>query len=107
MSLRAALVLMLALAAPALAAERPVPQGSDLNMAIAGASPGDVLRLGRGIHAGPVVIDKPLGLIGDAGAVIDLLSGYKGALGGVVPEGLDVFRGLGHGWRKWEVPSGK
>ncbi len=71
MSLRAALVLMLALAAPALAAERPVPQGSDLNMAIAGASPGDVLRLGPGIHAGPVVIDKPLGLIGDAGAVID------------------------------------
>lgn len=69
--LRAALCLMLALTGPAPAAERRVAEGSDLNMAIAGAAPGDVLHLGPGIHAGPVLIDRPLTLTGDDGAVID------------------------------------
>lgn len=32
-------------------------------------------------------------------------AGDVGALGGGVLEGFDVFRGLGHGWKKWKVSS--
>ena len=56
------------LAAPLGAAE--VGLGQDLQTAIAGANPSDVLTLAAGVHAGPVVIDRPLTLTG-AGAIID------------------------------------
>ena len=62
----------LLLAVPASAATIDVEPGGDaLAQAIASAAPGDVLRLKSGVHLGPVVVDKPLTLEGEAGAVID------------------------------------
>ncbi len=57
-------VLML-LAAPLWAAEvKVMPGAGTLSQAIAGASPGDVLLLTDGVYKGPVIIDKPLTVIG-------------------------------------------
>jgi len=47
------------------------PGGEALARAIAAAAPGDVLRLKPGVHLGPVVVDKPLILEGEPGAVVD------------------------------------
>jgi len=53
------------------AATIPVSPGADnLAIAIAEAAPGDTLKLSSGIHNGPVVIDKTLKLIGDAGSIV-------------------------------------
>ncbi len=60
---------------PAGAAEPPVvavPAGGDhLQRAVATAEAGSVLRLASGTHDGPIVIEWPLTLLGEAGAVID------------------------------------
>nr|AWJ66016.1 nitrous oxide reductase maturation protein [uncultured bacterium] len=66
------LILCLALiAAPLAAAELRVLSGPGaLQRAIAGAEPGDVLRLDPGLHPGPVVLDRPLTLT-STDAVID------------------------------------
>lgn len=42
-----------------------------LQAALAAAAAGDVLRLLPGLHTGPLIIDRPLTLQGDAGAIID------------------------------------
>ena len=56
----------------ATAATLSVSPGDDaLRAAVASAAPGDTLVLEPGIHAGPVAIDRPLMLIGEAGATID------------------------------------
>lgn len=60
----------LASASQALAAERLVPPGTPLQPAIETAIPGDIIRLEAGRHAGPVVIDRTLSLIGEPGAVL-------------------------------------
>lgn len=66
-----ALVLSL-LALPLCAAERMVlPGGGTLAAAIAGAAPGDVLILAPGRHDGPVLLDRPITLDGQRGALID------------------------------------
>ncbi len=54
------------------AAERQVPaeQGA-LAVAIAGANPGDILKLAPGRHDGPVVLDFPITLEGDGAAVVE------------------------------------
>jgi nitrous oxidase accessory protein len=74
-----------------------IASGKDLQMAIASAAPGDVLRLARGQHMGPIIVDKSLTLIGDDGAVI-LGSGQGSVISITVPkvriEGLTV-RGSG------------
>lgn len=67
-----ALFLGLILALPALAAERTVSPGQgQLPIAIAGASPGDVLVLQEGAYPGAIVIDRPLTITGPSGAVVD------------------------------------
>lgn len=52
-------------------ADIPVKPEQDLQAAIDDAHPGDVLRLGAGTHAGPIVIDRSITLMGAAGAVVD------------------------------------
>ena len=52
------------------------PGPGELARAIAAAAPGDRLNLRPGLHYGPVSIDRPLTLEGEAGAVID--GGGKG-----------------------------
>lgn len=47
-----------------------VEPGQDLNAAIAAADPGDRIVLAAGRHAGPIIIDKPLTLIGREGAIV-------------------------------------
>ena len=55
---------------PALAAERLVPPGTPLQTVIEAAAPGDTIRLAAGRHAGPVVIDRAISLVGEPGAVL-------------------------------------
>ncbi|WPE19259.1 nitrous oxide reductase family maturation protein NosD [Shinella zoogloeoides] len=62
----------LLLASPLAAAERAVAPGAgSLATAIAGAAPGDVLRLSDGAYPGPVTVDRPLTITGPRGAVVD------------------------------------
>ena len=61
----------MALALPAGAAVHEISPGKPLQAAVEAATPGDVLRLSAGRHQGPVVIDRPLALIGEAGAVVE------------------------------------
>lgn len=69
------LVLSLSTALPLWAAEVQVLPGTgSLAKAIAGASPGDVLKLEPGRYEGRVVIDRPLTLTGGGAALIDGLS---------------------------------
>ena len=59
-------------ATPLWGAEIAVPPGAGtLSAAIAGASPGDVLRLSGGAYAGPVTIDRALTVEGAPATVID------------------------------------
>lgn len=57
---------------------RVMPKGGPtIAEAIAAAAPGDTVRLGPGVHAGPVLIDRPgITLTGDGGAIVD--GGGKG-----------------------------
>lgn len=55
----------------AFAADVPVMRGASLPDVIDTASPGDVLLLGEGVFAGPLVVDKPLTLKGTEASVID------------------------------------
>ncbi|MEQ1505995.1 MAG: nitrous oxide reductase family maturation protein NosD [Myxococcota bacterium] len=48
-----------------------VPAGSSLRVALARATPGSTVMLGAGVHRGPLVIDRPLELVGAPGAVLD------------------------------------
>ncbi|MEO9101864.1 MAG: nitrous oxide reductase family maturation protein NosD [Burkholderiaceae bacterium] len=52
------------------AAERVVQPGETIQPLIDAAAPGDVIRLAPGSHRGPLLIDKRLTLVGDAGAVV-------------------------------------
>lgn len=83
---------VLAAPAAALAETIPVPaQPGALARALAAAAPGDELRLAAGVHQGGVVLDKPLSLTGEAGAVLD--GGGSGSVIRVEAPGVDV-RGL-------------
>ncbi|MCB6177979.1 nitrous oxide reductase family maturation protein NosD [Rhodobacter sp. Har01] len=66
------LAVLILLAAPLMAAEIAVAPGAGtLATAIAGATPGDVLRLSDGAYLGPVTLDRTLTLTGPQGAVVD------------------------------------
>ncbi|WP_386628638.1 nitrous oxide reductase family maturation protein NosD [Sulfitobacter geojensis] len=66
------LLLSMLIALPLWADERHVAAGrGTLAAAIAGANAGDVLVLGPGLHAGSIVIDRPLTLTGRHAAIID------------------------------------
>ena len=52
------------------AAEHRIAPGTPLQPAIEAAEPGDTIRLAPGRHAGPVLVDRTLSLVGEAGAVI-------------------------------------
>ena len=66
------LLIGLLIASPLSAAEREVMPGKgSLAAAIAGAAPGDVLKLRDGAYTGPVTIDRPLTVTGPRGAVVD------------------------------------
>lgn len=69
---RLALSFALIAALPLWAAEVQVMPGQGtLQMAIAGAAPGDVLTLSEGRYEGAIVIDRPLTIRAEATAVID------------------------------------
>lgn len=64
--------LLVLLTAPVWSAERLVPAGPGaLRKAVTTAEDGDILRLGPGLHEGPVVIDRPLTIEGEPGARVD------------------------------------
>lgn len=68
---RVALLTWLALCCAAWAVDVNVAVGPGaLASAVKAAQPGDILRLASGDYQGPIVIDKPLALIGDIGARI-------------------------------------
>jgi nitrous oxidase accessory protein len=50
---------------------RVIQPGDPLQAAIEQAGPGDSLILQAGVHKGPVVIDRPLSLLGEPAAIID------------------------------------
>lgn len=64
------MVLGLAVLGSAGAAQRVVEPGTPLQPLVDAAAPGEVLLLAPGRHAGPLVIDRPLELRGQAGAII-------------------------------------
>jgi nitrous oxidase accessory protein len=59
-----------AAADPAWSEEILVPAGQPLQPVVAAAEPHAVIRLGAGEHAGPLVVDKPLAILGEEGAVV-------------------------------------
>ena len=94
------------LAQPVKASEVRVDPGIALQVAVKNAEPGDRLLLLPGIHHGPVVIDKPLTILGAQGAVVDgAQSGTVITIGAddVTVKNLEV---IGSGSSHQELDSG-
>lgn len=102
-----ALLIGLLLASPLAAAEHAVVPGpGSLAVAIAGALPGDVLKLTDGAYAGPVTIDRPLTITGPRGAVVDGL-GQGSVLTITAPDvALSGFTVTGSGRVNQDLDSG-
>jgi nitrous oxidase accessory protein len=66
-----ALILSLVLALPFGAGAQTRVEPGALAVALEAAAPGDILILAPGRHAGPVILDRPVTLTGEPGAVID------------------------------------
>jgi nitrous oxidase accessory protein len=62
---------LVAATGPAVADEVFVSAGQSVQAAIEAAAPNAVVRLGSGLHEGPLVIDKPLSLVGEADARLE------------------------------------
>src|SRR5688572_3518538 len=63
--------LLLALTcAPSGAAEHRLDAGQPIQPVLDAAAPGDVIRLAPGRHAGPLLIERALALVGEPGAVL-------------------------------------
>lgn len=67
----AAAALIISLPAVSRAAVHTIDPGSSISAAVASARPGDVIRVRAGRYAGSVVIDRPVELVGEPGAVLD------------------------------------
>jgi len=79
----------LGMTGPALAADLSVAAGgSRLIEAVDAARPGDRLLLEKGVHAGPVVIDKALAIEGAEGAIVD--AGGSGTAIKILASGVSV-----------------
>jgi nitrous oxidase accessory protein len=59
------------MAVPLGAAEVALAPGADLQQAATDAAAGDILVLRPGVHRGPLVIDKPLTVRGEPGAIVE------------------------------------
>jgi nitrous oxidase accessory protein len=62
---------LVAATGPAVAGELRVSAGESVQAAIEAAAPDAVIRLGPGLHQGPLVVDKPLSLVGEADARLE------------------------------------
>jgi nitrous oxidase accessory protein len=51
--------------------QAPAPPRPSLQAALERARPGDTVRVGAGVHAASLVIDRPVVLLGEGGAVLD------------------------------------
>jgi nitrous oxidase accessory protein len=78
---------LLAMASPALARSVVVP-GEDVQAAIAAEPPGGTVELLPGLHRGPVLLDRPVTLTGQAGAVLE--GPGRGSVVTVTAEGATV-----------------
>jgi len=86
------LVLVLVFARPSAAEMRDVaPGGNSLVQAAATAAPGDTLRLRPGRYRGPVILDRPISIVGVRGTFID--GGGKGRVITIAAPDV-VVRGL-------------
>lgn len=98
---------MLAGLMPCAAAELEVAaQDTALRDAVARAAPGDIIRLGTGRHAGPVILDKPVTLDGGGTAIVE--GPGSGSVIRVVAPGVTV-RGLivrGSGTNGGDIDAG-
>ncbi|MCK6545469.1 nitrous oxide reductase family maturation protein NosD [Myxococcota bacterium] len=70
-SAAAAVTIAMAMPAESQATVHTIGPDGSLSAAVATASPGDEIRLRPGRYVGPVVVDRPLVLVGDPGAVLD------------------------------------
>ncbi len=97
----AVLAALPAVAVAASLAVAPV-DGRPLQQAIDAAMPGDVVTLEPGDHAGPIIIDKPLTLVGKPGAAVR--GNGRGSVIRIEAEGVTV-RGLAVSGSGRELPA--
>lgn len=87
----AAPLLLAAFLAAGNAGARSLAPGADVQAAVEAATSGEVLELLPGLHHGPVLLDRNIGLAGQAGAVLEAPG--RGSVVTVTAEGASV-RGL-------------
>ena len=86
----AAGMLVVCLSGAAWSKDLRVAAGGDLGRVIETAAPGTTVQLAPGRYAGPLVIDRPITLIGVEGAVVD--GGGEGRVITVAAPGVVVSR---------------
>ena len=82
---------LLAASSAAHAADIKIDSGTALSAALTEAQAGDRIMLEAGLHAGPIIVDKPLTIEGTPGAIID--AGSTGTAIKILASGVTV-RGL-------------
>lgn len=87
----AAGLLLPAQAGPRLLQVGPAGGAASLAAAVEEAGTGDTIRVGAGVHLGPIVITRPLVVLGEAGAVLD--GGGRGSAVTIEADSVEI-RGL-------------